>query len=314
MIETENSLCLQKSAKRAAGRSSLSVLVALAAGYLVVSLSSAVFAFLPLTPKGLSNATMISNMIGIDLVGIPLGYLLLRSLPRAQVEKEPFRFKTFLQFLPCCFALGVAGAMISTLISSFLPSGLNDTVTEFLEGSGIAVSAVSVVIAAPIAEELLFRKWIIDRLEGYSPIGSVLFSAILFGLFHHNFSQLFYAFLLGFFFGSVYQRTHNILYTILLHVVFNSFSVIMVALSSVLEPYGEIMIGAASAMFGLVEFTLAALGVVFLIVFRSKWFPKRDKAKENGKAFYRSVWFYILLSVCLLLSVLVEVLSSVPSI
>lgn len=292
-------------AKRTAGRSSLSVLISLAVGYIIVSVFGSVLKFLPIDPDSHTDANMIANMIGLDFIGIPLAYLFLRTLPRYQAERVPFRFKTFLLFLPCCFALGVAGALVSSLVSSFLPSGLNDNVAELLEGTSLSVSALSVVLAAPVMEELLFRKWIIDRLESYSPIGAVLFSAILFGLFHHNFSQLFYAFLLGFFLGAVYQRTHNILYTILLHAVFNSFSVLVTAVM----PLGELLV----SLFGMFEFSLAALGLVFLIVFRRKWFPERDEARCYGNGFYRSVFFYLFVLVCLVLSVVVEIVAASPT-
>ncbi|MBO6055192.1 MAG: CPBP family intramembrane metalloprotease, partial [Oscillospiraceae bacterium] len=49
----------------------------------------------------------------------------------------------------------------------------------------------------------------------------VIISAVMFGLFHGNFSQFFYAFAVGLVFGYVYLRTGKIRYSIALHIFVN---------------------------------------------------------------------------------------------
>ena len=83
------------------------------------------------------------------------------------------------------------------------------------------MTAIFTVVIAPIGEELLFRKLIIDRTMKYGSVVSILLSAFLFGLMHGNFSQFFYAFALGIVLGYVYFNTGKIYLTIALHAAVN---------------------------------------------------------------------------------------------
>ena len=46
-------------------------------------------------------------------------------------------------------------------------------------------------------------------------------SALMFGLFHGNLAQFFYAWFLGIVFGYVYYKTGNVIYTMLMHMTIN---------------------------------------------------------------------------------------------
>lgn len=77
------------------------------------------------------------------------------------------------------------------------------------------------VVAAPLFEEFLFRKLLIDRVQQYGDVTAILLSATLFGLSHGNFYQFFYAFGLGVIFAYVYVNTGKLRYTIALHGIIN---------------------------------------------------------------------------------------------
>ena len=49
------------------------------------------------------------------------------------------------------------------------------------------------VVLAPVMEELIFRKVLIDRTIVYGDKAAVVLSGLLFGVFHGNFHQFFYA-------------------------------------------------------------------------------------------------------------------------
>jgi membrane protease YdiL (CAAX protease family) len=70
-------------------------------------------------------------------------------------------------------------------------------------------------------EEVIYRKLVIDRLRCFGELPALLISGVGFGLIHGNFSQFFYAALIGIVFGYVYLRTGNILHTVLLHMLIN---------------------------------------------------------------------------------------------
>ena len=77
------------------------------------------------------------------------------------------------------------------------------------------------VILAPIFEEIFFRKVVIDRLRRYGDLPAIIISGLVFGLIHGNFSQFFYAALLGMVFGAIYVHTGKLGYTIFLHMLIN---------------------------------------------------------------------------------------------
>ena len=101
-------------------------------------------------------------------------------------------------------------------------------------------TAVATVIVAPIGEEFIFRRLIIDRTRRYGELHAVLLSAVMFGAFHQNFYQFFYAALVGLVFGYVYVKTGRLRYTIALHAAINCLGgVIAPALLRALSPLLE---------------------------------------------------------------------------
>ena len=77
------------------------------------------------------------------------------------------------------------------------------------------------VIVAPIVEELIFRKIVIDRLSVFGDRNAIIFSSVAFGLIHVNLYQFFYATALGFILGYVYTKTRNVKYSIFMHMLIN---------------------------------------------------------------------------------------------
>lgn len=95
---------------------------------------------------------------------------------------------------------------------------MNDSIGYSLLG------ALVLGILVPILEELMFRKFLIDHLCKYGVSAAILLSGLVFGLYHGNFSQFFYAFGLGIVFGAIYAHTGKLIYTILLHMAVNLYS------------------------------------------------------------------------------------------
>jgi len=77
---------------------------------------------------------------------------------------------------------------------------------------------LTIVVLAPLLEELLFRGIILDGyLKNYSPVNSILISAFLFALIHGNLAQGIGAFVMGIVMGLLYWRTKSLLLCIALH-------------------------------------------------------------------------------------------------
>lgn len=172
----------------------------------------------------------------IYVFAMPAAWLIMRALPRRPIlpaaengtPLRPAHLGGFDFFIAMLMALGImqVGNAVGNVINAILAlstgsssiSGLNTIITM----NPIATFAVVVVIG-PIAEELIFRKVIIDRMSAYGAPVAALMSAMVFGLVHGNIQQYFYAFAVGLFFAFIYLRTGTIRMTILMHMCVNFF-------------------------------------------------------------------------------------------
>ncbi len=116
-------------------------------------------------------------------------------------------------------------------------------------------------VIAPITEEFMFRRLLLDRLRPYGDLFAVLASALCFGLFHGNFNQFLYAFALGAVFGYIVLRTGCLWQTIVLHAMVN---VIATGVSPLLGLLGE----RGEQLLGTLVLGSILLGVVFLAALR----------------------------------------------
>ena len=81
---------------------------------------------------------------------------------------------------------------------------------------------LSVILLAPIGEELLFRGIIMNYSKRCMPaIWAIILQAALFGLYHGNIVQIIYAFVMGIILGIVSQKLGSIVYSIILHMAVN---------------------------------------------------------------------------------------------
>src|SRR5687768_8909076 len=91
-----------------------------------------------------------------------------------------------------------------------------------LAGQNGVFAFLTLVIAAPILEELIFRGIILNGLlKKYSPARSIILSSILFGVVHLNPWQFIAAFVIGIFSGWIYYKTRKLTLSILIHAVNN---------------------------------------------------------------------------------------------
>lgn len=165
-----------------------------------------------------------ANAIIMYLICIPIFYLMVRKMETRTVWKKRFTLREFIEILAISELLMTAGnyigVFLNTIIGSLMNRTITNTVSESISSSPIWVMIVFSVILAPIAEELLMRKLLLDRLSKYGSGFALIISAIAFGLFHGNFYQFFYATFLGFVLGYLYLRG-GLKYSILLHMIIN---------------------------------------------------------------------------------------------
>lgn len=89
-------------------------------------------------------------------------------------------------------------------------------------------SVIMAVVAAPILEEILMRGIILDGfLKRYDPAKSIIWSAIIFGVFHLNPWQAVIGFAAGLLLGWLYWQTKSLWLCILLHAFNNAIASII---------------------------------------------------------------------------------------
>ena len=165
------------------------------------------------------------NFAPLYLIGVPVGYLLLRRVPKEPLAIKNMSLGQWIKAALISFFLMYAGNLIGVQVLSYVNElfGLEATnpLEALVSGSNLWLQILVTVILAPIVEELIFRRIMISRMHPYGERLAVVVSALMFGLFHGNVSQFFYAFAVGLVFGYVYLRTGKVRYTIALHMFVN---------------------------------------------------------------------------------------------
>lgn len=198
-------------------------------------------AFPEVAEEGWFNIAL--TAIGVAGVGLPVFYVLMKRVPDSEIgEQKKLSFGQFIGFFMVC----MAGTYISNMVGSFinvlieLIKGLEviNPLDSLFDGN-MVLAMIYAVICAPILEELIFRKILLDKLRRFGDIPAMLLTGFAFGIFHFNLAQFFYATVLGIFFAYITLRTNRIRYAILLHMMVNSIGAGVVPLVA----NGENMVG-----------------------------------------------------------------------
>ena len=165
------------------------------------------------------------------VVGVPIGLLVARKVPVLPAEKGPMTVGRYLCIILICIFMMEAGNVVGLLIQGLMENVVGglpaNPIETFATDDSLILRILFMVILAPLIEEFIFRRVLIDRMRPYGEKLAVVTSALMFGLFHGNLSQMFYAFALGLVFGYVYLRTGRLRYTVGLHMLINFFGGIL---------------------------------------------------------------------------------------
>ncbi|MEE0936293.1 MAG: CPBP family intramembrane glutamic endopeptidase [Methanobrevibacter sp.] len=201
--------------------------------YLIYGIASIIIQVIIINILGLLNSNLIYDFNSLTIISAICNYILpfpiliylMGKIDSQTPEKNTLTVKRFITYIAVTLTLMWAGNIIGLAITAFIsfitPFDVSNPVQSMINSSDIWLNLMLISIIGPIFEEIFFRKLLIDRTMKYGAKASILVSALLFGLFHGNLNQFFYAFLIGGFFAYVYIRTGKIKYTILLHIIVN---------------------------------------------------------------------------------------------
>lgn len=213
------------------------------------------------------------SLVPLYLFAFPVFWLIIKKVPSAKIKPYRMSVGRFVLTAIMCIALMYIGNLVGIVLSALLAPDIEsmiNPVQEIILGSNMIWNFLFAVLIAPIGEEILFRKLLIDKTVRYGEGTAVLLSGLFFALFHGNLFQAFYAFLLGLMFGYIYVKTGKLRYPIILHMIINFLGAIIgPAILTLNDGSMEMMI--AVGLYGLVIIGLAIAGFVLLIVKRNSF-------------------------------------------
>ena len=157
-------------------------------------------------------------------------------------------------------------------------------------------------LVGPFVEELLVRGGVVYRLKDYGKIFSILLSAVIFGLFHMNLIQGFFAFFVGILFAYI-ALEYNFLWAVFFHIL-NNFGFSFLVESGLPLLLGPELADTVTTMLLVIT---GSASVIFLILYR-KEIISYIKANRTPKGTYPVVFttlrFWIYVVICLLVGLL----------
>lgn len=259
--------------------------------YLILGIITLIFQIIILNIINLTNPQYLTDINIISIVSticnyilpFPIFYWLMKKISSTKLEKTGISIKTFILYLGITITLmwigNLIGLAITSLLSSTMQSDITNPVQELINSADIWFNLIIISLLAPIFEEILFRKLLIDRTIKYGAKVSIILSAVIFALFHGNLNQFFYALLMGGFFAYVYIKTGRIIYTMILHGIINLMGSVVSLF--VANSVNNLMSGFNSLDFAiLIIYTLILL--LFLII-GIYGLTKLEKARFNGQ-------------------------------
>lgn len=300
--------------------------------YFVVStaLASVIQVVMLLIPGYMENMNLvwISTFAPQYLVGVPLALVVLSGEKGNRPEEHRLSFGKFLIVFIMCFCLMYGGSIVGNILSALLSGGSSSNALDVLAMDNSPLKVLFMVILAPLMEELVFRRFIIDRTALFGEKRAVLLSALTFAMFHMNLYQFFYAFALGWLFGYIYLRTGRLRYPVILHGLVNFIGSVLgpmmleaaeeVAWISEMDPAAmteEMVVKIAGVLPSLIGMSvysmsiigLSVAGLVLILVNRDKLLWKPAHREIPGRA-AGAVWgnsgMIVFLILCVIMTVL----------
>ena len=164
--------------------------------------------------------------VSFYLIGFPLCCLILKGIPDGHKrEEESLTFGGFIKFFLISYFVMVLLNLFTMgfllVVGKVKGADIVNPLEGVISNSSIWATIIFAGILSPIIEEILFRGVMLNKLRTYGDKIAIITTALLFGLFHENFSQFFYAVGLGVVFAYVTLKTGTIKYSIGLHIMIN---------------------------------------------------------------------------------------------
>lgn len=216
------------------------------------------------------QSILLENTSQIILAAIILS-LIIYSIVFAFKKKNLFkecRFKVIgIRQTAMIILVGAGIDMIINGVLGFVPvdkwfPSHQQVINSINAGKSFIFTVFIVGIAVPIFEELLLRGIVFNKLRENMNLNlAIIIQALIFGVYHGNMLQFIYASILGIFLGLTYVWTDSLWAPIIIHIFFNSSSLIL----------SKILVEVNILLYILIGIILFSTGIRFLYKLTHKY-------------------------------------------
>lgn len=250
---------------------------------------------------------LLETFVSLHIAGLGVYFLMMRrKCPAVQKEKKRMTGKDFIVVFFICMAATYVFNYVSVGINYLIGMIKHSPVVNPLEmtlGGNVVWQVFVVAISAPIVEEIIFRKLMLDCLRPYGDKVAIWVTALAFAMFHGNLSQALYAFALGAIFAYIVIRTNDVRYSIAYHIIVNLFGTLILPMMALSEHMLLVMAA------GLLVIVFIVAGVILFAMNVKKIVLEEGgialEKKARFKALYLNVGMVLYTLLCVFMFVLV---------
>lgn len=154
-------------------------------------------------------------------------------------------------------------------------------------GLQLLISFLIISVTPGICEEIAFRGLLMSSFEKLGKRKAIIYSAVLFGVFHYNFQNLLGPIVLGIIYGIMVYKTNSIVVSMIAHGANNSIAIVLGYILSKVEFVNETMVMEEQVANGEPSFLIAfiVLGIFAFLcgVVVSRLIKQLDEGENNSK-------------------------------
>lgn len=242
----------------------------------------------PMVAKLSDSAYMLLSQTLSILPPLVLYFCITKKNIKQTLRLNPLGWKNALLILSFGISIQPLMSLLSYVMALFFPNPVTASIGS-IKNSGFLLSILSIAVLPALLEESFARGIL---LSGYTFLGkwkAAFVCALLFGLLHMNPQQFPYAFVLGFIFCFLVERTNSIYASILPHLVINATTVFSIFSQTATETAAAVEISETMILVSLLLMTLLSipwLALLFYLFLRIN--PPREELPlmdENGNPY-----------------------------
>jgi membrane protease YdiL (CAAX protease family) len=161
----------------------------------------------------------ISSMVVPYAIALPVFLFIIKNMPTKKSEQQDFGMKQLSTAFIIQSGYGFPVFVIINIICTILGLGTGSEAVGALQDNFLLYVFI-LLIFNPIFEELLFRKYVLERLLPLGDTYAIILGAIMFALPHvvsQGIPQMFYAFIIACIWSYVTIKSGKLRYAIVLH-------------------------------------------------------------------------------------------------